>query len=433
MQQQQPPLSNTIQLPRQVVTGSVFELRDLGGCSNRDDGGCRNDMDLQNASCVFGDDTTEHACAVGPDGSLACAAPFDRVSTTTGPMVLRVRVGSGCEANRVYEYYADPDQGIAGIDSADRAPTPTHGLFSRARYACNRRHREASLNPLRWLFSRYRLAAEAFAECVGTFILTLVVTGSVCSAALAGSQVGLWPVAIVCGLGVALAIYCTAAISGAHLNPAMSVAFACVRSHEFPIRKLLPYCAAQLLGAFAAGVANYWIWAGVIEHYVERTQPSLARSKPGSVHTALAFGQYAPNPSFPFWTAADDDTQVISVVGAMCIEAWGTAVMAFVVFAVTHPLNRMVSQREWVPLLIGLTVATLISLYAPLTQAGFNPARDFGPRLVALIAGWGQVAIPGPRSEFWIYLVGPFIGAPLGAAFHDWMVAVAYEPLDSNQ
>lgn len=63
-----------------------------------------------------------------------------------------------------------------------------------------------------------------------------------------------------------------------------------------------------------------------------------------------------------------------------------------------------------IPGLIGFTVAMNLALYAPLTQAGWNPARDFGPRVVAYFAGWGNVAIPGPRGGFWIYIVGPYIG-----------------------
>ena len=59
-------------------------------------------------------------------------------------------------------------------------------------------------------------------------------------------------------------------------------------------------------------------------------------------------------------------------------------------------------------------VAVLISLFAPATQAGWNPARDLGPRLVALALGWGPVAIPGPEGGCWVYLVGPIVGGPVG-------------------
>ena len=72
-----------------------------------------------------------------------------------------------------------------------------------------------------------------------------------------------------------------------------------------------------------------------------------------------------------------------------------------------------------IPGLIGFTVAMLLSLYAPLTQAGWNPARDFGPRIVAYFAGWGTVAIPGPRGGFWIYIIGPYIGGIIAGWFSE--------------
>ena len=74
------------------------------------------------------------------------------------------------------------------------------------------------------------------------------------------------------------------------------------------------------------------------------------------------------------------------------------------------------------PFFIGFTVAVLISLYAPLNQAGFNPARDFGPRLASVVLGWGTVAIPGPRYGFWTYILGPMFGAPIGGAVHDFLL-----------
>jgi glycerol uptake facilitator-like aquaporin len=72
-----------------------------------------------------------------------------------------------------------------------------------------------------------------------------------------------------------------------------------------------------------------------------------------------------------------------------------------------------------VPFFVGFTVAVLIALFAPITQAGWNPARDFGPRLVALLAGYGSIAIPGPQAGFWIYIVGPLIGGPIGGTVYE--------------
>ena len=74
------------------------------------------------------------------------------------------------------------------------------------------------------------------------------------------------------------------------------------------------------------------------------------------------------------------------------------------------------------PFFVGFTVALLISLFAPITQAGWNPARDFGPRVVALLDGFGDIAIPGPRGGFWIYIAGPLVGGVVGGLLYERLV-----------
>ena len=93
-----------------------------------------------------------------------------------------------------------------------------------------------------------------------------------------------------------------------------------------------------------------------------------------------------------------------------------------VIFSLTDRRRAVVPAGNLTPLLIGLTVAALISVFAPLTQGGWNPARDFGPRIVAWLAGWDSIAIPGPSSGFWVYIVGPLVGGPLGAAVHELLL-----------
>jgi glycerol uptake facilitator-like aquaporin len=105
---------------------------------------------------------------------------------------------------------------------------------------------------------------------------------------------------------------------------------------------------------------------------------------------------------------------LVSPLHAAAVEAFGTAVLALIVFAVTARRNSAAPAAHMAPFFIGFTVAVLISLFAPITQAGWNPARDLGPRLVALALGWGSVALPGPGGGFWVYIVGPLVGAPLG-------------------
>src|SRR5205807_8260266 len=130
---------------------------------------------------------------------------------------------------------------------------------------------------------------------------------------LTGALQGLWQVAVVWAIGVTVAIYCTAPLSGAHLNPAVSLALAVWRPAQFPWRRLLPYCGAQLVGAFVAGLVVWAIFAPLLERF-ERMQ-GLVRGAPGSERAAMIFGEYFPNPAL-FGT--DAAAQTLVSPGAAC-------------------------------------------------------------------------------------------------------------------
>ncbi len=247
-------------------------------------------------------------------------------------------------------------------------------------------------------------------EALGTYLLVLFGTGSVASAVLSGAQVGLWQVAAVWGFGVTLAIYVSAGLSGAHLNPAVSLSMALFRPAGFPAKRLLPYVAAQLAGAVLAGATVAALFGPLLRRF--EAANGVVRGAPGSELSAMVFGEYFPNPAI-FGTDAAARA-LVSPGQAALVEGFGTAVLVLVIFALTSSRNTDKPGSNLTPFFIGFTVAVLISLFAPLTQAGWNPARDFGPRLVAFMLGWGSVAIPGPDGGFWVYIVGPLIGGPLG-------------------
>ncbi len=252
------------------------------------------------------------------------------------------------------------------------------------------------------------LSQALVGEGLGTYLIVLFGTGSVAAAVLTGAQQGLWQVAVVWGFGVTLAIYASAALSGAHLNPAVSLAFALLRGREFPVRRLAPYMAAQLAGAVLASATVATLFDRFIERF-ERTQ-DIVRGMPGSELSAMIFGEYFPNPAM-FGTDAAAHA-LVSAWQCALVEGFGTAILVGVIFALTSPHNAIVPKANLAPFFIGFTVAVLISLFAPLTQAGWNPARDFGPRLVAYALGWGEIAIPGPRGGFWAYIRGAFDWRP---------------------
>jgi glycerol uptake facilitator protein len=263
------------------------------------------------------------------------------------------------------------------------------------------------------------------AEMIGTFILVFFGTGAVHAAVLTGAQQGLWQVATVWGIAVSLAIYATGAISGAHLNPAITVAQAMLKG--FPARKVPLYVASQLVGAVLAAVVLFALYSNIIRDF--ESAHGIIRGSPGSELSAMVYGEYFPNPATAGSLHWSDSA--VSRMQAMMAEAVGTAFLAFFVFAVTDVRNSSGPGRRLLPLLIGLAVSIVISVVAPLTQAGLNPARDLGPRLFAYFAGWGAVAIPGPRGGFLtVYVLSPIVGAVVGGAVYQFLVAPRLRPAD---
>ncbi len=256
-------------------------------------------------------------------------------------------------------------------------------------------------------------------EVLGTFLLVFFGCGSVAAAVLTGAQVGVFQVAIVWGLGIATAIYLTGALSGAHLNPAVTLAFASWRGFAW---RLVPgYIAAQMIGAVLAAATLHAIFSGVLNAY-EATH-GIVRGAAGSEATAMIFGEFFPNPGGkPLDAAALAN---VSIGSAFLIEVIGTAVLALVIFGVTDERNGS-RPRELTAATIGLTVTMLISLLGPLTMAGFNPARDLGPRLwSALGGGWGAVPFTVNGNGWWlVYVVAPVIGAWLGGALWQRVIGV---------
>jgi glycerol uptake facilitator protein len=267
------------------------------------------------------------------------------------------------------------------------------------------------------------LARKCLAEFVGTYMLILFGCGAVHASILTGAQSGLWQVAIVWGVAIMLAVYTVGAISGAHINPAITLALAVWG--KFPRQFVLPYVLAQLAGAFVAAATLFVLFNPYLK--ARELERHVVRGGPGSEITAMCYGEYFPSPGplsnaeGPYSVDAHERLNaLVSEPVAFLAELLGTLVLALVVFAVTDERNADGPPRGLAPVFIGLTVAALISVIAPLTQACFNPARDLGPRLFAFLAGWGPIALPGPRGTGFltVYIIAPILGAILGSGLY---------------
>ena len=267
---------------------------------------------------------------------------------------------------------------------------------------------------------RSRLPAWLVGEFIGTFLLVFFGCGSVATAVLTGAQVGIFQVAIVWGLGIAVAIHLTASLSGAHLNPAVTIGLAaCAR---FRWRDAPKYVAAQLAGAFVASVAIFFLYRGSLIAF-EHTN-GIVRGAAGSESSAMIFGEYFPNPGgHPF---TEDIRARVSHLTAFVAEIIGTAILMVVILGSTDERNGS-RPKVLTAVTIGLTVTLLISLLGPLTMACFNPARDLAPRLFSAIAGWGSVPF---TTNGWgwltVYIVAPVLGALFGTMIYRALLAPHY-------
>ncbi len=243
-----------------------------------------------------------------------------------------------------------------------------------------------------------KLAGECLAEFIGTGLLILFGVGCVAALVLTGANFGQWEVSIVWGLGVAIAIYCTAGVSGAHMNPAVTIALALF--HGFEKHKVMPFIVSQLLGAFCSAALIYFLYQNLFAEF-EATN-NIVRGSIESLQTAGIFSTY-PHSALTF-------------SGALLVEIVITAVLMFAILALTDD-NNGGSKGPMAPLLIGVLIAVIGASLGPLTGFAMNPARDFGPKFFAYLAGWGDMALTGGRDipYFIVPILGPITGACLGA------------------
>jgi glycerol uptake facilitator protein len=240
------------------------------------------------------------------------------------------------------------------------------------------------------------LAGEMAAEFLGTFILILFGTGVVAQV-VAGGLGDHDSIAWAWGLGVTLGIYTAGRISGAHLNPAVTVALALYE--KFPVRKIAPYCIAQTLGAFVAALIVRWNYTEVI-------------GKIDPDHTIKTQGIFSTLPG--------NGTLPVSAMGGFRDQIIGTAILVFLVFAIVDARNSA-PLANLAPFIIGLIVVAIGMAWG--TDAGYaiNPARDFGPRLASFFTGYGGAW----RDQYgglywWIPIVGPLIGGAIGGALYKY-------------
>ncbi|GAA0659616.1 aquaporin family protein [Streptomyces samsunensis] len=255
--------------------------------------------------------------------------------------------------------------------------------------------------------NRGGLLGELSAEFAGTMVLILfgcgVVAQVVAGGALTKPPGGLGAhdsISWAWGLGVTFGVYVAGRLSGAHINPAVTLSLAAFR--DFPWPKVLPYMVAQTLGAFIGALLVRW-------NYTE----ALGHADPG--HTFKT--QYV------FSTLPGNGVLPVSEWGALRDQIIGTAILMLLIFAVTDLLNQS-PRANLAPFVIGLIVVAIGMAWGANAGYAINPARDFGPRLASFITGYHSAWHDQYGSfYFWVPIVGPLVGGLVGAALYQVLVS----------
>ena len=228
------------------------------------------------------------------------------------------------------------------------------------------------------------LVGAAIAELVGTFILvfggTAVAVAAILSRPTAGGAYGSLAIALAFGLALAVVVAAIGHVSGAHVNPAVTLGMAA--TGKFPWNYAPIYIAAQLLGAVLAAQATWITFGGAA-----RSEAKLAATYPA---------------------------QGVGDLQAFLVEILITFILVFVVMAVATDER---APAVIAPIAVGFALAVGVFIAGPVTGGSVNPARSLGPMLVA-----------GDLTSVWLYVLGPIIGGVLGALLYDRTMAQTEAP-----
>jgi glycerol uptake facilitator protein len=254
---------------------------------------------------------------------------------------------------------------------------------------------------------------EMISEFFGTMVLILFGDGCVAVFGLFSIGANIWPVIIFgWGLAVMLGIYVAGAISGAHINPAVTLAFAVRGKH--PWNKVLPYWLAQVAGAFVAALILYFVYQGALVN-------ALAANH-------LTIGQIAQSPTYGGtgygWVFYTGHRSFVGLGGAFGDEFIGTALLVGLIFAIIDVRNQPV-QANINPLIIGFLIVAIGASFGANTGYAINPARDFGPRLwIAIVSGGASLS--ADNYYFWVPIVAPLVGGTVGALIYDYTLGKVF-------
>ncbi|XP_046539705.1 aquaporin-10 [Equus quagga] len=261
-----------------------------------------------------------------------------------------------------------------------------------------------------WFRIRNLLARQCLAEFLGVFVLMLLTLGASAQTVTTGETKGnFFTSFLAASLAVVIAIYVGGNVSGAHLNPAFSLAM-CLLG-RLPWAKLPIYSLVQLLYAFCASGVTYALYYDALQNY---TGGNLTVT--GPKETASIFATY-PAP-------------YLSLNNDFLDQVLGTGILIVGLLAILDKRNKGV-PAGLEPIAVGLLVLVITLTMGTNCGSPLSPARDLGPRLFTYVAGWGPEVFSAGNGWWWVPVVAPLVGATLGTATYHLLVAL-HHPEDSE-
>jgi len=286
----------------------------------------------------------------------------------------------------------------------------------------------------------FRIDKKEFcAEFLGTLVLMVFGLAVNAQVSLGGQQYGTYlSINIGWGLAVVFGVYVAGGVTGAHINPAVTLALAVNR--DFPWSKVLPYMAAQFMGAFLASALIYVVYLEALDAYeVACVQEMIAEEDVEDATEVLAktSGEVAPRTlkTAGIWSTYPRQFSTLRWVSnwsGFLDQIVGTALLLLCICALTDERN-MAPKSNLAPLLIGAVVLMIgMSMGANCAYA-INPARDFSPRLFTWLAGWGSQVFRSPNTTWYLVpIVGPFLGGIIGVQLYRLMISRWHSEDDSE-
>jgi MIP family channel proteins len=240
------------------------------------------------------------------------------------------------------------------------------------------------------------LRRELYAEFLGTLVLIAFGAGVVAQVVLSNNANGTYlSINLAWGFAVTMGVYVAGGVSGAHLNPAVTLALA--SRGDLPWSKVLPYSLAQIAGAFTGAAIAFFVYREAFNAFDGGTR---------QMNTAGIFATY-PHTH-------------LSTLGGLIDQIAGTALLLLVIRALGDARNNPAGNLG--PLVVGFLVMVIGMAFGFNAGYAINPARDLGPRLFTAIGGWGGEVFRANNFYFWVPIVGPLIGGPLGAFVYDALI-----------